>query len=462
VVCCFALFSRAQADSAAEGEDSSLVVVERLHFNSPQSDFAPYRSGKKLYFISGRINKVGVQYTDEREQSEITDIYEATVTEQNRVRAIRPVKSLNSRYYEGPLSMSRDGQRMYLTGNDRKAKQLKIYYSDLRAGQWSPPRPMSFCNDSFAYCHPAIAPTEDTLYFSSNCCGSGKMDICYSILREGTWSRPTSLASHVNSPSNELFPYLSADNRLYFASDRAGGIGGLDLYRAAVLDTVRRAELLYPPLNSPSDDFGIWTDSTGQSGYFSTNRSPRTGDDIYSFSRSIPDFSSSELPPVRTRFCYTFYEENSMSGNDTADLTYEWRFGDGTSARGLSTRHCYLKPGAYDVELNVVQKSSGQVDTSLVKYRIDIEEPEQLRISCPDTVMAGEPVTFSSEGSSLRGFEITSRYWAFGDGFYNRGTEARHQFRREGKYVVELWVVASGTQDHKTHKFRMTKEIVVK
>jgi Tol biopolymer transport system component len=64
--------------------------------------------------------------------------------------------------------------------------------------------------------------------------GAGGWDLWQATLRDGRWQDPRPLP--VNSPANDFDPAFSADGRwLYFFSNREGGFGGDDLYRAAVL-----------------------------------------------------------------------------------------------------------------------------------------------------------------------------------------------------------------------------------
>jgi Tol biopolymer transport system component len=64
--------------------------------------------------------------------------------------------------------------------------------------------------------------------------GAGGWDLWQAKLHDGRWADATPLA--VNSPGNDFDPLFSADGHwLYFFSNREGGFGGDDLYRAAIL-----------------------------------------------------------------------------------------------------------------------------------------------------------------------------------------------------------------------------------
>src|ERR1043165_7489125 len=119
------LFAGAQADSVYKKEDSVLVAVQTLNINSRQSDFAPFRHGNRLYFVSGRTNQMVVQYANQNNDTEITDIYEADATDPKKVRSVKAVEKVNTKYHEGPAVVSRDGHYMYLTSSDKTTQRLK-------------------------------------------------------------------------------------------------------------------------------------------------------------------------------------------------------------------------------------------------------------------------------------------------------------------------------------------------
>jgi outer membrane protein OmpA-like peptidoglycan-associated protein len=98
------------------------------------------------------------------------------------------------------------------------------------------------------------------------------------------------MGSSINTPGNEIFPYVSDDGRLFFSSDGHPGLGGLDLFvatRSAGEVAVRNMGI---PLNSTADDFGIIFKSS-VAGYFSSNREGGVGDDdIYYFEDKKPGY----------------------------------------------------------------------------------------------------------------------------------------------------------------------------
>jgi peptidoglycan-associated lipoprotein len=105
----------------------------------------------------------------------------------------------------------------------------------------------------------------------------------------GRFSKPRNLGPEVNTPGNELFPYVAEDGNLYFSSDGHPGFGGLDLFVSKRINGRVIIENLGQPMNSKADDFGIYFFRPDR-GFFSSNRDGGKGDDdIYTFVNEDPD-----------------------------------------------------------------------------------------------------------------------------------------------------------------------------
>tara|TARA_R110002049_G_scaffold143647_5_gene305850 strand:+ start:1818 stop:2084 length:267 start_codon:yes stop_codon:yes gene_type:complete len=87
-----------------------------------------------------------------------------------------------------------------------------------------------------------------------------------------------------------MFPFISTDNTLYFASNRPNGFGGFDIYKSKMNDdgTFEKAQKLPKPINSNKDDFSLIINSNNNSGYLSSKRNGGRGDDdIYYFTKTL-------------------------------------------------------------------------------------------------------------------------------------------------------------------------------
>ena len=100
-------------------------------------------------------------------------------------------------------------------------------------GDWTIPARVKLFEDSVNVGHPVIAEDGNLMYFSSDAdLGYGGRDLYMSKRISGEWEEPINLGPKVNTSGDELFPYISKDNDLYFSSDGHAGFGGLDLFKA--------------------------------------------------------------------------------------------------------------------------------------------------------------------------------------------------------------------------------------
>ncbi|MDP5062571.1 MAG: OmpA family protein, partial [Maribacter sp.] len=114
-------------------------------------------------------------------------------------------------------------------------------------------------------------------------------DLYYVYTNSGQiMSAPINLGPRINSPGNEIAPYIF-DGSLYFSSDIFYGLGGMDVYKSNMLpnDSFTIPINLGDGINSTADDFGFIiqnAENTGLSGYLASNRKGgKGGDDLYAF-----------------------------------------------------------------------------------------------------------------------------------------------------------------------------------
>ena len=279
-----------------KGHPTRYIVKQSKLFNSRRADFAPMfldRSTADVVYFTSTNEKV----TGDR-KSEITgmkkgDIWMSRKNEKGEWQRPEPAEGeLNTEMDEGVCSFTPDGSTMYLSRARREpnsATSVEIFTSQRSDAQWSAPVKFEILNDTVsAVGHPAVSPDGKWLYFTSDMPGgSGGKDIWRINLLDRVGSLEN-LGEFINSPGDEMFPYVRTDSILYFASDGHPGFGGLDLFKATLTPSGGwKVENMGQPVNSSADDFGI-TFGQGESGFFSSNRGDGRGyDHIYSF--ILPD-----------------------------------------------------------------------------------------------------------------------------------------------------------------------------
>lgn len=274
-------------------------VIKNLKVNDELSQYgAVYQQGNKVYYSRYKVNDFGTVDKNRMDQTIFT-LYVGEIAEGGEIINSKEFKSADEFVFNSStVAFSSDGRYMYVTTNeekrgdvykhDTKTRNLRIERGELTEGKgYSNFKPLSFCDPNYSYGHPAISPNGDYLYFTSNIpSAKGPTDI-FRIKIEGDnkFGEPENLGDLINSPRKEMFPTIS-DNVLYFSSDRARGVGGLDIYKCIIDEdgTIGLPKLMPQPINSRGDDICFVLNKNGKEGYFSSNRAHGKGeDDIYYF-----------------------------------------------------------------------------------------------------------------------------------------------------------------------------------
>jgi outer membrane protein OmpA-like peptidoglycan-associated protein/tetratricopeptide (TPR) repeat protein len=284
--------------------DSSRYIIVNAPFNSETSDFSPSYFGNDIHFISARKKASIIRDIYNRTNTSYLDLF---ITSPDSKNALPFSTDINSKYHEGPVTFTRNLDTIIFTRSNFYNKhfgksneginKLKLYLAvwnrDLK--KWTNIVPLPFNNDQYSVGHPAFSADGKTLYFASDMPGGvGGTDIYMSHLiadHQGnkSWSQPINLGSEINTPGNEMFPFIDNDGNLWYASDGLAGLGGLDVFMAGR----KNDGFLKPlnpgyPLNTRFDDFGYITKNSGEEGYISSDRNNKNGDDdIYKVTRLV-------------------------------------------------------------------------------------------------------------------------------------------------------------------------------
>ncbi len=276
-------------------EKKSYYKIKNLEvLNSNFSEYSPAYLNGELYFTSSRSNERIYAMTG----TPYTDLYKAVTRGANvDASTITPLpESINTPNVNvGTITFAPDGKTMvYAKGNTGKRKganDVDLYLSRFRNGQWSDPIQININQPDSWESSPAFSPDGRTLYFASNRKGGyGGLDIYTAQMdSRGRFSRVRNLGPDINTSGNESFPYVSENGKLYISSDGHPGYGMLDIYAVIRVNGKTVVENLGQPVNSTGDDFGLFLFRVDR-GFFTSNREGGKGDDdIYTFINEDPN-----------------------------------------------------------------------------------------------------------------------------------------------------------------------------
>lgn len=310
---------------------SGYEITNMRALNTKFSDFSPaYASNDYtiLYFTSSRKGTTGGK-TSSVTGEDFADIFLTERDNKGVWSTPKPLdETINTQYDEGTPSLPSDGNSLFFTRckvSKRNKLGCQINVSKRSDQGWLTPEETKLAADSMIVAHPAVSADGTELYFVSNIPGgSGGLDI-WKITREtgsDEWSAPINLGPQINTPGNEMFPFIHPDGTLYFSSDGHPGMGGLDIFKAKKNDEGQWVvENMRYPLNSSSDDFGIIFEKDREAGFFSSRRAGGRGaDDIYMF----------YLPPINFNMIGKVLDEKTRTV--LPDATVKLVGSDGTIA----------------------------------------------------------------------------------------------------------------------------------
>jgi outer membrane protein OmpA-like peptidoglycan-associated protein/tetratricopeptide (TPR) repeat protein len=268
---------------------AKLFDVAKSDISSDKTDFgAVVTNDNSVYFSSAR----NTSRRNSNWEEPYLDLYKATYNANGTISEAVALSNLNTKWHDGPASVSADGKTMYYGSesfNEKeftkdKAKLSKfgkiyLYKATFEDGQWTNSKPLPFNNASYDVRNPSVSKDGKTLYFSSNMPGGfGGEDLWKVTINGDTYGKPENLGSKINTAANESFPYITDTNVLYFSSNGKDGFGGLDVFR---IDLTKGTAVINigAPVNTEKDDFAFTYNTSKKVGFFASNRGGN--DDIY-------------------------------------------------------------------------------------------------------------------------------------------------------------------------------------
>lgn len=285
--------------------------------------------------------------------------------------------------HESVISISYNGNKFFTYRNN------KIYESDLKNNTWSIPKELdTTVNENIFQNHLCMSKDEKTVYFSSERKGgAGGLDLYKAELQpDGTWGKVVSLGDVINTKENEESPFISEDGKtLYFSSKGHTGFGKYDVFKSTYDGTNwSTPENMGLPFNSAGDDIYMTINANETHGYLSSSRAGGYGDmDIY------------EITYLRAPF-----------------ETYP------SDVKGV------------------------------------------ISFTAPDTIYINQPLSFSIQSSKIASSELTTYNWGINDSTLPMHTNSmNYTFIKEGNYKIK---VEAQTTDNNFFSYEKSISVVVK
>jgi len=255
--------------------------------NSENDEYWPSITVDGQMLLFTRQERIGGK-TNIRSQE---DFYISKMTDNGWGRSFNAGAPLNTPRNEGAQSVTSDGTGMYFTACDRPEGlgRCDIYFSSYDGQKWSQGINLGApVNSRYWEAQPSISSNGRMLFFASNRPGGlGGMDLWYSVKdNDEKWSNPKNLGGAINTPGDEMSPFIHFDGRtLYFSSNGHQGMGGHDIFYSRMNDDTTWSEPvnLGYPINTYNDEMGLIIDASGSKAYFSSVRDEKYGKDIFYF-----------------------------------------------------------------------------------------------------------------------------------------------------------------------------------
>lgn len=259
------------------------IAVEVAHLekkiNTPYSEFGAILRNDTLYYSSYRFeNEEDKQYPPRKISKTLTSIKEG----KGRIIG-RGFNSLTE--HTANVTFSQNGSRMYFTrcqNLENSQIRCQLYYVEKdRRNRWKKTaiKLPEYINQAKATTtHPSIGYDsllqKEVLYFASNRTGGqGGLDIWKTIIEEGTtFSRPEN-QTFLNTSKDDLTPFFYTPKQiLYFSTDGRQGLGGYDIFKYSIGTDSTQINPLKYPINTSYNDLYYAPTADSMIAYLSSNR----------------------------------------------------------------------------------------------------------------------------------------------------------------------------------------------
>ncbi|MFV0592990.1 MAG: OmpA family protein [Draconibacterium sp.] len=274
------------------------LKTEKTNLNTSQSDFGPAFVGNELWYSAFTDEEIE-KLNSGSDKKIYYNLYASPIDAKGSVTGTKEAElaKISEGYHAGPVSYCAATGELFVTLSNfenpevrnkvyQKADiRLKIIIAKKQGGEWQKVGELPFNDPTYSVGHPSVTSTGDTLYFASDIPnkGLGGTDIYMTIRKNGSWGDMINLGNKINTPGDDMFPFIYKGRLLIFASNgREDGSEDLDLYAAGLMGDKIMEPSAIEQLNSDGDDFAFVIHPTQDVGYYTSNKTGGEGsDDIY-------------------------------------------------------------------------------------------------------------------------------------------------------------------------------------
>jgi len=300
-------------------------LTQMTKINSTSFDYGAVMNsrGTSMYFTSSRSAATGSD-AEAVVGGSFTDIFVSDIDRKGNFSEPTLLSDkINTIDNEGSLCFDGRGKTMFFTRCRREEKKnlgCDIYMVEVKSKKFGEPKKLNIKDhDSTHVGHPAASNDGKVLIFASNMAGGeGGVDLWMTTYdkKADSWSLATNLGPEINTAGNDMFPIWGKDGSLYYSTNGKVGAGGLDIFVATQVGTENKWENptnMGAPLNTYADDYNLvftQNDVEGQKGFLSSNRAGSKGP------RTNPsqDIWSFYLPPVLVNVYVTIVDQDTREG----------------------------------------------------------------------------------------------------------------------------------------------------
>lgn len=285
-------------------KEKPLYTANKMKINfSGFSAGVTYYKGKSIILAAPGTGKDAL--TDSRGYK-VTRLYNAIFTGDGTSGRLIPfAEGLCDKYHIGAVTFTRDFKRIYYTRTILKkdgTSILKLMTAEEVGGKWENIEELSINSDDYSCAHPCLY-RDSLLFFVSDMPGGvGGKDIYMATVQGAECGEVQNLGETINTVFDELFPVMSDDGHLYFASNGHVGLGGLDVFVTEMQSDGSWAEPqnMGRPINSSMDDFGlVFKDTKCTEGYVSSNRGGTGYNDFLFALKLLPNRKREMVKPEK-------------------------------------------------------------------------------------------------------------------------------------------------------------------